>query len=640
VLLVIAAALALGARRAHAQDAGTPDPTTLEAGDFTFGFAWIDGSGTRTPLDANGAQAFFSKARCGCPTTVELDLGLADTALDKLGSDTLEATLAVGLDCDNPSATDCVTIGAALDVSASQTTAATTFSSSDLYAAAHAGACSALAQGSTRLWAIVTDAGTRLAATPSLSLTLGAGPPAPPTGTTALTADGALLVSWSSSATAAVAGYQVLCSPAIASPPAPAYDSCEAATVAGMTASGSTDGGVDAGGDGGTSPAATLDATNLCSGLVAANASSVRVQGLANGETYQIAVIAIGADGTPSAPSLVTTGVPGPTFGIIDVYHQEGGQAQGCTVAGRPRFTKGALALALVVVAVVAARRRRRVRGHRLLALAPFLIAAFASGQARAQIEPAPPQIEPAPPQIEPPPPQSEPSPPPSEQPDEIAALFGGGPKGPSPKNWNLELRFGPYRPDVDSEFADRGDSARPYQQVFGSGNHLMTGLELDRQILQRHGTLAVGIGISYFRVSAASLAADLQTRTGDQTALRLIPLSASVVYRASMIPELTKLPLAPYAKLGLDATLWSMSETSQTTSVDGVSYGWHAAAGVALLLDVLDYDGAQDLDLETGINHTSAFFEVTYVSTGLGIGGPQLHVGDTTWLAGLMLEM
>jgi len=167
-----------------------------------------------------------------------------------------------------------------------------------------------------------------------------------------------------------------------------------------------------------------------------------------------------------------------------------------------------------------------------------------------------------------------------------------------------------------------------------------MTGLELDRQILQRHGTLAVGIGISYFRVSAASLAADLQTRTGDQTALRLIPLSASVVYRASMIPELTKLPLAPYAKLGLDATLWSMSETSQTTSVDGVSYGWHAAAGVALLLDVLDYDGAQDLDLETGINHTSAFFEVTYVSTGLGIGGPQLHVGDTTWLAGLMLEM
>jgi hypothetical protein len=618
-LLVIAAGLALGARRARADDGGTPDPTTLDTSDFTFGVAWIDGAGTRTPLDANGVQGFFSKARCACATTVELDLGLADTALDKIGSDTLEATLAIGNDCDNPSATDCVTIGSALDVSASQTTAMTTFSSGDVYSAAHAGACSALAQSSARLWAIVTDAGTRLAVTPSLSLTLGAGPPAPPTGTHALTADGALLVSWASSATAAIAGYQVLCAPGVASPPAPAYDSCEANAVAPTSpTTAGADGGTqgDAGADAGSSPLAILDPTKLCSGLVSASSSSVRVQGLTNGQTYQVAVIAIGADGTPSAPSVVDMGVPGPTFGIADVYKQSGGQAQGCAVAGRPRLRVTALVLALALGAATLLSRRRRSRRRGLLAL-PFALAMLASEPARAQA-PAPS----------------------TQEPDEIAALFGGGPQGPSPKSWNLELRFGPYRPDVDSEFAARGDSARPYQQVFGSGNHLMSGLELDRQVWQRQGTLAVGVGLSYFRVSAASLAADLQTRTGDETALRLIPLSVSAVYRASMIPERTKLPLAPYAKLGLDATLWSMSETSQTASVDGVSYGWHAAAGVALLLDVVDPDGAHDLDMETGINHSSAFFEVLYASTGLGFGGPQLHVGDATWLAGLMLEM
>jgi hypothetical protein len=577
--------------------------------------AWTDASGARTPLDANGAQNFFSKARCSCPTTVELDLGLADTALDKLGSDTLDVTLSVGNDCDNPTATDCVTLGSTLELNAQQTTAATTFSSSDLYAAAAAGACNALTQRSTRLWAVVQDAGTRLVVTPSLSLTLGAGPPTPPTGTRALTADGALLVSWTASATAAVTSYQVLCLPTPASPPAPAYDSCEAAAVAGTTSSGGADGGTD----GGAAPLATLDAAELCSGPVSSSSSSVRVQGLTNGQSYQVAVIAIGADGTPSAPSAVATGVPGPTFGIADVYRQAGGQAQGCAVAGGGAARAGALALvmALGLMALCGLRRRGRGRG-RLLALAPFALAALSSRPAQAQDQAGSQQ-----------------------EADEIAALFASGaPHGPSPANWNLELRFGPYRPDVDSEFEARGVTARPYQQVFGSGNHLMTGLELDRQVIHRHGTLAVGVGLSYFRVSAASLGADLQTRTGDQTALRLTPLSATLVYRASMIPERTKLPIAPYVKLGLDCTLWSMSETSKTASIDGASYGWHAAAGVALLLDVLDPDGAVDLDFETGINHTSAFFEVTYVGTGLGFGGAQLQVGDATWLAGLMLEM
>ena len=38
----------------------------------------------------------------------------------------------------------------------------------------------------------------------------------------------------------------------------------------------------------------------------------------------------------------------------------------------------------------------------------------------------------------------------------------GAAPARQAAAGWNVELRFGPYRPDVDSEFADRGQSARP----------------------------------------------------------------------------------------------------------------------------------------------------------------------------------
>src|SRR5262249_6854307 len=152
----------------------------------------------------------------------------------------------------------------------------------------------------------------------------------------------------------------------------------------------------------------------LCSGLVTASSGSVRVQGLANGETYQVAVIAIGADGTPSAPSTVDMGVPGPTFGIADVYKQEGGQAQGCAVAGRPRLTGAALARGRALGGLPLVARRRRARRRGLLAL-PFVLALCAPGAARAE-DGAPADGAGA------------------GEPVDIAALFGGGPQGPSPK--------------------------------------------------------------------------------------------------------------------------------------------------------------------------------------------------------------
>jgi hypothetical protein len=85
---------------------------------------------------------------------------------------------------------------------------------------------------------------------------------------------------------------------------------------------------------------------------------------------------------------------------------------------------------------------------------------------------------------------------------------------------------------------------------------------------------------------------------------------------------------------------LWAASDTSSATSFSGRTLGWHAAAGLALALDFIEPDGARAMDEETGVNHTSLFFELTRVSLdGFG-ASDQMRLGDTTWLGGLMIEL
>jgi hypothetical protein len=463
---------------------------------------------------------------------------------------------------------------------------------------------------------IYVDA-TAVASPPSLALGVGGAPPAAPTAVTAVSADSGLLVSWTApSDTSTIGGYQVLCSPAPAAAVAPAYTICANAIPPGRTG-----------------PFATLDPSLVCSGLV--TGTSVRVHGLTNGTAYAIAVVAVASNGTPGAPSDAAQGTPAPTVGFDDLYKQSGGAAQaGChRERSPPRPGTAAplgVAAALGALALRGRRRRRppprppgRARAGRLARRLPRLLAAglaLAAVPARASAA------------------------------DDGSMSEGmwssdipaddGPPAAESPRHWNVELRFGPYRPDVDSEFANGGNPARPFAQTFGTSRRLMSQLEIDYQLLHRGGTLALGFGAGYYRASAASLSADLMTRSGDETALRVIPLSASLVFRADQLFRDTHIPFVPYAKAGLDCALWSVSDTAKSGSWDGNTFGWHAAAGVAMTLGFLDPESARSLDQESGVNDAAVFFEVVHYGLD-GIGStPQLHLGDTTWFAGLMLEL
>jgi MYXO-CTERM domain-containing protein len=587
--LLLAAVAVLLSARARA-DSTT---TSLAASDFTLALARVDSSGHTTALTTDELATYFSAARCSCPTGVVVGLALTNTAADISGH-TLDAQLVVGNDCDTVTSTSCPSVGSAITLSSAKLSTTQSLQTSSIFTAAGQSSCGT-STSSTRLWAIVRLDGSRLASEPSLAITLGGAGPAAPTAVKAVPASEGLLVSWTATSDAsALRGHQVLCSPGPATPRAASWETCGTST---------TDGG---------GPFASLDAQFVCSDLVAAGTNSVRVHGLENGKTYQVAVVAVGIDDTPSAPSAVASGTPAPTYGFADVYQRDGGTGQaGCAVGEGGSATWGVVAT-LAALAVFSARRRRRpLRGAALLAFAAA--SGLWTSAARADS---------------------------SELPLSLTAASGDAPDVASPHRWDLELRFGPYRPDVDDEFAERGSPARPYEEVFGSSRRLMMQLEVDRQLVKlAGGTWALGLGAGYMRAKGAALAADLTTASGDETALRLIPLSAALVYRAEALHDRFGSPLVPYAKLGLDCTLWQMSDSSQP-SRDGRTFGWHAAAGVALDLSFLDPESAREMDRESGVNGAAVFFEVArYDLDGFG-GGSALHVGDTTWFAGLKLGL
>jgi hypothetical protein len=213
-----------------------------------------------------------------------------------------------------------------------------------------------------------------------------------------------------------------------------------------------------------------------------------------------------------------------------------------------------------------------------------------------------------------------------------------------SPQHWAIELRVGPYSPEVDSEFS--GAAEPPHFKYFSNKHKPMFQLELDYQVLHLFGSAAVGAQVGYFKETANAFNVAGTERSGDRTALMLIPTAVQLVYRMDEGARRLGIPLVPYVKAGLSYTFWRITDANgDTAKADdgskgrGGTLGWQAAAGLALLLDFLDPASSRALDADTGVNHTYLFGEVArFAASGLG-SKKALHVGDTTWVAGLMFE-
>jgi hypothetical protein len=224
------------------------------------------------------------------------------------------------------------------------------------------------------------------------------------------------------------------------------------------------------------------------------------------------------------------------------------------------------------------------------------------------------------------------------------AELVEGNHRFRSPQRFAFEVTFGPYRPDVDSEFDGRRD---PYNEYFGGGHELLMRAELDYQFFHRYGSLALGVGAGYWSVTGKSPYADGSGRiSGDTSTLKVIPMSLSLVYRFDYFLETRNFPLVPFAKAGLDYAYWQNTDGNDNIATDpsgghgrGGTMGWHAAGGLALVLDFLDPDAARDFDADLGVNHTAITFEFFHADiSGLGQSN-RMHLGDNDWTLGLLLE-
>jgi hypothetical protein len=213
-----------------------------------------------------------------------------------------------------------------------------------------------------------------------------------------------------------------------------------------------------------------------------------------------------------------------------------------------------------------------------------------------------------------------------------------------TPRHFAVELKAGPYLPDVDSE---PGLSGTPYRDTFGDGSLVFTGFTFEWEALVTDFlSLGVGGGAGFFQAYAKANFENctVDCQSSEYTVLNVIPLEAEAVLRIDALPQLTGVPLTPFGRVGVDRWMWWILNGNGTAKVEGQkgagwTWGWHAGVGLALLLDFFEPSSAAKLDQDSGINNSYLFAELVLARID-GFGGTgSLVLSDTTWDAGLALE-
>jgi hypothetical protein len=182
-----------------------------------------------------------------------------------------------------------------------------------------------------------------------------------------------------------------------------------------------------------------------------------------------------------------------------------------------------------------------------------------------------------------------------------------------SPRWGSMTLRGQTYRPDVDSEF---GGAATPYEDAFGSGRGWMFRADFGRTVWDSkgYGALEISIGTGYFADFGRGLLAgsDPPERTGDETALRIVPVTLSVGYRFDWLSRRHQIPVMFYGKASLERYNWWVTDGAGDNARTGATNGYSFTGGIGFLLDFLDPGLAREMDRDTGVNDSWLVFDVT----------------------------
>jgi hypothetical protein len=212
-----------------------------------------------------------------------------------------------------------------------------------------------------------------------------------------------------------------------------------------------------------------------------------------------------------------------------------------------------------------------------------------------------------------------------------------------TPINWQVEIKFGPYKAAIDEEFSG---SANPFSDIYGDSSVLMGIAEVDFQFWRGVGSLAVGGSIGYARDIGTSIIQGTNTKSNDETSFNVVPMQLSLIYHFDYLAERYSVPLVPFVKVGLDYWVWwfrdASDEVAQVGGSDGQggTFGWHWSAGLKILLDWIDSDTATSFDNEFGVNNSYIFAEFLWADVDDFGASDSLRVGDHTFFFGLSFEL
>jgi len=201
----------------------------------------------------------------------------------------------------------------------------------------------------------------------------------------------------------------------------------------------------------------------------------------------------------------------------------------------------------------------------------------------------------------------------------------------PSPQYGAFEVKFGPYRPNVDDE---PGLTGTPYANTFGGNESMfLTTLELDWQFYRIVGiSFGVGGSFGFMQESARARTVESGEKSSDFTVLNVMPFALLAVIRIDSIAEYLKVPLVPYFKVGLNWYLWWVLGAGETIDSAG-TMGWQINPGLAIRLDGFDPMSSRTFDNEMGINHSFIFFEFMYARVeGLGKDSGYMYLSPENW--------
>jgi hypothetical protein len=237
-----------------------------------------------------------------------------------------------------------------------------------------------------------------------------------------------------------------------------------------------------------------------------------------------------------------------------------------------------------------------------------------------------------------------------------IVCLIGvtGSAKAAEGADFQLQLRFGPYYPNVDSEsFPDLDRDAgevEPFKKIYGRSSEFMFETGLDYELWQGFGTVTVGGSFGFVQYVGKARTQRTDEESSDTTVFNLLPLRLTVGYHFDLLADKWNIPVVPYVSGGLSYYIWwvldGVGDVSSWTDADGDEhdaaggiFGLHFSAGLKLLLDFLDEEAASNLQNDVGVVNTYFFveFALSWVD-GFG-SSSHMSVGDETVMFGLMME-